>query len=221
MTESLAVRAVRRLTVAAVAILAVAGLAGCRTNVGTAATVNGHRFSESDVTTYLTRTGPAASASAAAKANNQEIEPRVLVLQTLVSVKVYEATLARNGGLPSNAQLASYHDAAAKLLLQSQQTGDQFDKSFRSVLVADGIRTSLLPQFNRQQELEYTLINRLKLTQLSGLVAAVRKAKVHVSVSARYGTWDVSTLSVSDAGRVPSFLKLRTTAAAAPSGATG
>ena len=55
--EPILVRA-RKLTALAAAVLAVAGLSACRSNVGAAAVVDGHRISESDVHTYLTAQGP-------------------------------------------------------------------------------------------------------------------------------------------------------------------
>ena len=48
---------VRKLIVVTAAALVSIGLAGCRTNVGTAASVDGKRISDSDVTSYVTAKG--------------------------------------------------------------------------------------------------------------------------------------------------------------------
>ncbi len=48
----------RKLTAAALAVLAVTGLTACKSKAGVAAVIDGHRISESDLSDYVNRTGP-------------------------------------------------------------------------------------------------------------------------------------------------------------------
>jgi hypothetical protein len=202
----------RILTVALVSTLAVAGLAACRTNVGNAATIDGYRISESDVNNYLTPAGPDPSVVAKAKAAGQEVaSPRSEVMQFLVQEQVFRSTLASLGPVPTAAQLAALHDEAASVLLQTTLTGDALDKALKDGLPTSGISAKFAPVYLRVQELEYSLIKSQHLTQLTQLVALVKKAGVKVSVSPRYGTWDPKTLALDGKAVVPSYLTVQPT----------
>jgi hypothetical protein len=185
------------------AVLAVAGLAGCRTNVGTAARVNDSRITESDVNDYIIPGG--------SQNNGQTVPPRTLVLEFLVQEQIFEQTLrylAKDHKLPSEGALASYHDAAASVLFQTQLTGRQLDAAIAKGLPKSGVRASFAATYLRASELEYLVIKSQKLNQLSDLVAVVKKAGVHVTVSPRYGTWHVASLSIDGTAPTPGYLSV-------------
>jgi hypothetical protein len=207
----------RVLTAALVAGLAATLLAGCRTNVGTAATVSGQKITESDVSDYITPRGPSSAAVANARANGQTVSPRSEVLQYLILEKVFEQTLQQkdNGGLPSPGQLAAVHDQAASVLLQTSLAGAELDKRINAGLLGAGVSTKLTKVFVRVQELEYTLIMRKQLTQLPELVALVKRAGVHVRVNPRYGKWNVDQLSLDGKVITPGYLSVQPSAPAA------
>lgn len=213
---------IRVVAAALLAVLAAASLAACRTNVGTAATVNGERISETSVTDYLSGKPPSSALVQQAKAAGQDlIAARVLVLQYEIEQRLYERTLRRNGGVPTSSQLGSIRDDAVSLLAGNGQpiTDAQLRTQFENL----GVSRSFVPRFLRTLELEYVVIRRLQLSQRSELSAAVTKAGAEVSASPRYGTWDAAELSLRSTGAAgrPAYLTLQTPAAAAPSGAAG
>jgi hypothetical protein len=205
----------RTIAATAAATLALGGLAGCRTNVGTAATVGGLRITESGVNDFLTPTGADPSAVAAAKAQGQQpASPRSQVLQVLIQQRLFERTLAANGGVPAAGPLAASHDKAAQVLLQTSVAGSALDRSLASGLQRSGIRSSFGKTYLRTIELEYTLIVRKRLTRLPELVALIDKVHAPVKVSRRYGSWDAKTLAVDTSRGVPGFVTLQPTAGA-------
>ncbi len=207
----------RILTTALAATLAVAGLAGCRTNVGVAARVGDVRITESDVNGYVTPTGIPASASAQAKAANQTVRsPRSQVLQFLIQEQIFEQTLKYVGVRPTAGQLAAAHDPAAGLLLGTQLNGAALDNAIRKQLPGSGVKPKFLATFLRVQELEYTLIQKRQLKQLSELLALIKKAKITVSVSQRYGTWSPANLSLDGKPVIPSYLSVQPLPGAQP-----
>lgn len=211
----------RRLSAAAAAVVATAALAGCHTNVGVAATVGNHRITESEVNDYLTPKGVDPSVAANARSQGQTVSPRTQVLQYLIQEQVFEQTLASFGSVPSAGRLAATHDDAASTLLQTQLAGAALDKAVRTGLPTSGISASFTSTFLRVQELEYAIITAKRLQQLPQLIALIRKAHVHVSVSARYGTWDPAHLALNATVPVPTYLKIQPGAAGAtPAGTT-
>lgn len=200
----------RTLTAAAAVTLALGGVTGCRSNVGNAATVGGHRISESEVSSYLTPQGAAPSLISAAQSRGQAFAPRTLVLQTLVQEQVFTKTLAKNGGVPAPGSLTGSHDAAAQLLLRSAG-GSALDRALASGLPERGIRASFAATYLRALELEYALISRKRLPDPAHLTALVRQARLPVSVSPRYGKWDAASLSLnaSPTAALPAFVSLQ------------
>jgi len=195
----------RRIVPALVAAaLATTLLAGCKSNVGVAARVDGKSISESDVNKYVSPNGVASEV--AAQAGDQPVSPRAEVLNFLIQERVFEQTLRSLNIRPSAGELAAQHDAAASTLLQTQLAGDDLDRTLDKQLPRSGVRASFRDTFLRVQELEYLLITKRKLTQISELVALVRKAGIEVTVSPRYGTWDAAHLTVSSVSPLPSFV---------------
>ena len=209
----------RIVTAAVAATLAVAGLAGCRTNVGTAASVDGHRITESKVNSYLTANGADPSLAASAKQQGQTISPRSQVLQFLIQEQLFRKTLEKTGGVPSDAQLAALHDEAASLLLQTQLGGDDLDKALAQGLPRSGVSSKFADTYLRVNELEYAIIKRKQLAQLSELTGLIKKLGIPVSVSPRYGTWSPTNLALDSKATTPSFLTVQPTPGAPAAGA--
>lgn len=191
----------RTLTAVAVATLAVVGLAGCRSNVGTAATVNGHRISESRVSSYIT---PDAKPARAQAQNGQsfEVAPRAVVAQTLIEIRLLEAVLAAApGGAPSQGRVAQARAAVLAGKSAKQFTAAHgltgFTDSFADVFVHDQALGALLTSYQQQG------------VDVRRLLAQTR---LHVSVSPRYGKWDPQSLSLlgGNAGsNLPGYLTLQ------------
>lgn len=203
----------RTLSAGLAAVLAVAGLAGCRTNVGTAATVGGHRITESDVNGFITPKGVNAAIAANARQSGQIVSPRSQVLQYLIQEQVFERTLDSIGKVPTAGQLAGLHDQAASALLQTQLTGAALDRTLRKNLPGSGVSAKFAATFMRVQELEYAIISSRQLTQPSQLFALIKKAHVSVHVSPRYGTWNPAELGLDGKVPVPSYLTVQPGAA--------
>jgi hypothetical protein len=203
---------VRKLTaVAAIAgmALAVSGLTACQTKVGQAAIVDGHRISESDLGGYVAPAGPSPSVLAAASAAKQNVYPKTEVVQLLVQQQLFERTLAKNGGLPSQGELAALHDQAASTFLGTQLTGAQLDSYLTSTQGSYGYSAKYAKLLLRTVELEAALAVKLKAQSLADLTAAVNKLHLKVQVNPRYGKWAPATLSMDGPNsNVPSFLKL-------------
>jgi hypothetical protein len=196
----------RILTTALAASIAVAGLAGCQSNVGVAARVGGSTISESDVSQYLTGSGVDAQLAQQAQSQGQKISPRSQVLSILVQQRVFEKTLEHLNLKPTEGALAAQHDASASLLLQTQLSGSALDKALDQQLPKSGIKKIFRQTFLRTQELEYTLISKRRLTQMAELLKLVKQAGLKVSVSPRYGSWDANSLTLTNEPVLPSFL---------------
>jgi len=194
----------------AVVVLAAGLLAGCKSNVGLAARVGNSSISESDVNAYLNPAGVASDA--AQQSGSQPPPPRTQILHYMIQERVFEQTLRHVGIRPTAADLAAEHDAAASTLLQTQLAGARLDQELDRQLPRAGIKRSFRSTFLRVQELEYLLIVRRKLTEAAQLVALVHQAKIRVSVSPRYGTWNAQQLGLDNTGApLPSFVTAQQT----------
>jgi len=215
---------VRKLTRIAAATLATAlvvtGLTGCETKVGVAAIVAGHRISESDLGGYVTPVGPSPTVLTAAAKAGQGVYPKTQVVQMLVQQRLFERTLAKNGGVPTKGELASLHDRAAATFLGTQLTGKALDDSMRSTQGSYGYAGKYAPALLHTIELEAALVVAISASSLADLTKAINKLHLKVQVNPRYGTWDPATLSLSGpSSSIPDFLKLDggPSASAAPS----
>jgi hypothetical protein len=184
----------RKLTALAAAALAVAGLSACRSNVGAAAVVDGHRISESDVHTYLTAQGPT---SAGLANSGPGLVPQSLALNYVVQERVFTLTLTHTaGGLPSDADLRAQHDQAAATLIGQGVTGAQYDSQVAATLSSYGLTQKLLPFVVRDLDLEYALVVRTKATAAADVARAIAGQRIGVSVNPAYGTWSATAFSV-------------------------
>lgn len=186
-------------------------LAGCRTNVGTAARVGSAQISESDVNRYVTTQGPNASLVKQASAQGQDVAPKSQVLQYLIQDQLFRAALQKNGGVPSAGALSRSQNAATALLFQTQLTGSALKKALVQGLTRSGVRSSFAQRYLTVQTLEYTLIKRAQLTQFADLAKLVAKSGGTVSVSGRYGKWSSTKLQLDRGAAVPTYLDLQPT----------
>src|SRR5436309_2797409 len=95
---------VRAVAAAAALVVGVSGLTACRTNVGNAATIAGHRVSETDVGNYVTgKAQPIKSSD-----GSQSIAPKPFVVDILILHRLYRTLLASSpSGAPSAGQLTT------------------------------------------------------------------------------------------------------------------
>ena len=202
-----------RLPIAALtAVLAIAGLTACQSNVGTAATYNGSRISESQVDSYITPSAKPVSDGTAS------LPPRSVVLLFLIENKVVSQLQATPPLTPlsqatidtSESKLLAANKGRAYLIKSIGLTG--FTGAFQDYF----FRTLTVESLLHQE------VGDTQGTASLGQIATALKLKpaaFKVQVNARYGTWDASALSLTSSGQVPSYLTLPSTTAQA--GATG
>lgn len=196
--------------VLAVGALAMTVLAGCQTRIGQAAVVDGHRISDSQVSTYITKAGPSDAVKAAAQQQGQTLPPtRLEAASTLIQEQLFIAALDRSGAVPSQAQLDQLHDETAQRFFQATTTGDQFDAQLAKQAEAYGFTESFAQLVLRSSELEDAYANRIKAKSTADVISSLSKLHIPISVSGRYGKWEMNSLSLSaDAGAgLPSFVK--------------
>lgn len=203
----------RARTCAAAAVLALSAvvLAGCHTNVGTAATVNGHRISESDVSSYVSHAGPKPQLLPGASGQTLPAA-RTFVLQILIAERLFDRAVEANGGPASAADLAKIHDAAVQGALQAPGSGAVLDRQATVVMRALGVTDSFVSHYVRTIELEYVLaVQRIHASSAAQFTNAVLKTDPKVSVNPRYGKWQQKAMSIdgSDSAGLPSFLTLQ------------
>jgi hypothetical protein len=212
----------RTLGAVVAAVLALAGLAGCRTNVGTAASVTGHRITESDVNDYVRPSGPDPAFVKQVEQSGQKLlPPRTFVLHFLIQEQVFQQTLESLHKMPSEARLASSHDAAASFIFQTQLSGTDLDAAIKDGLPKSGVTSEFSSVYIRAAELEYTLIKAENVTSPAQLSSLVKRAGITVSVSPRYGSWDSANLSLQGQVPVPDYLTVQPGASGAANVPTG
>ncbi|PZS20423.1 MAG: hypothetical protein DLM57_01580 [Pseudonocardiales bacterium] len=208
------------LAVTAALAVAAGGLAGCNTKVGQAAIVDGHRISESDLVSYVSRSGPSPSVLVAASKAGRGVYPKSQVVEILVQQQLFEAALAKNGGVPGSGELATLHDRAAAMFLGTQLTGAQLDSVLAASLNSSGFAAKFARTLLRTVELETALVVKTKAQSLAQLTGTLDKLHLAVQVNPRYGKWDPKTLSLGGPdANVPDFLKLGGVAVASQSAA--
>lgn len=204
---------VRQLGAAALAVLAVAGLSACRSNVGAAAVVDGHRISESDVHSYVTPQGVDPALKAQADQSGQVLVPKSIALNAIVQSRIYAAVLTRTGGgLPSDADLRAARDVAAQTLSGGQITsGADLEKAIAAQLSKEGLSQRLLPVVLRSIDLEFALITRIKAASSADIAKAVTAQHLKVSVNPAFGRWSAQDVSVlpPSGSELPNFLTLQ------------
>jgi hypothetical protein len=196
------VRARRPITAVAL-MLVVTGLAGCRTNVGTALRIDGHRISESSVNAYVT---PDAQPVPVQLSQTKTVQaaPRSIVAQTLIDLVSYRKIIAQTpAGLPTTAQLQQVE----KSLLAGKSA-----EAFATSNGIKGFTSAFDAKFVERQA--YDSIIGQESSNGVDVQKAVSAIKISVTVSPRYGTWDRTSLSILGAkyANTPSYLTLQTPA---------
>jgi hypothetical protein len=197
--EILAGVRLRTLGAAAVAVLALAGLAGCRTNVGTAATVDGHRITESDVNDYLTPQAQPVTQQTNTGGTVQ-VSPRSFVLAQLINERLGFRIVEEVPGLASltSAQLDARLD---------RDLGDQTVTSVAESLGLKGYTEAFYRIVLRVQELSRALQDQAqKGVDIRRILTTLT---FPVTVSPRYGTWDKAGLSLRGTIGIPSYLTVQ------------
>ena len=191
----------RAVASAAAFVLAVCGLSACRTNVGTAATINGHRVSENAVDDYITQAAqPIKSSDGSAS-----IAPKPFVVDILIERSVYPKILSAAGlASPTAGQLTT---------LRRQYLAGASTKSAVEKLGAVGYSAKMNTTIVDVQVYRTLLTDaQQRGTDFTKVVGSL---KFPVSVNPRYGTWDSKKLSFSadPSSGLPGFLTLQTSAA--------
>lgn len=186
----------RALALLPVLAIAAVTLSACDSKAGYAAEVDGSKISESRINSYLTPNAQPVTAtdgtSTPARQFVMTIVTRNYVFQRLLEVSA--------GGAPTAKQLA---DAKAAALTISEP-------ELEANITKSGFTAKFTNQYVQQLELQQIASTRFKAE--ADLTAALAKAKLNVSVSPRYGVWDMSTLSVGGLSKknLPNMLTLTT-----------
>ena len=216
----------RRLPVAAAsAALAATLLTACHSNVGAAATVDGHRITESDVSKYIGANAQAIPEQDASTGQSTSVPPKAFVLSTLLDVQLFEKVLRelRSEAGRSYPTPAEFNAAEATVL-----QGASLDQLKQGV-ERSGLKGSFASVYLRERAFETILSTEASADNGAKIQQVVAKLHPKVSVNPRYGTWDEKTFSLSATQKdgLPSFLRASATytaPAAAPadtSAATG
>ncbi len=197
----------RAIAVATAAVLAVAGLAGCRTNVGQAAVIDGQQVTETQVSDYLTANAKPISVQQN-DGSTTSIAPKPFVLDIVIERRLYGKLLAKTpSGAPTAAQLGtlqkSYLKGASAKTAVERLGAVGYSSSFDSLIVDVQVLATVLNS-EQQQGVDVSTI--------------ARKLRFPVKVNPRYGTWDAKQLRLDYTGSagVPAFVKLQPSATNAP-----
>lgn len=185
----------RALAVAVAAVLAVGTLSGCRTNIGLAAVANGHRITESELSSYVTPN--------AQSINGQRgsTPPKPFALDILIGIQLYRALLAKTpAGEPSPGMVSS---------MVTQYLNGRSALSVAESLGVHGYSASFA-----QQVVIYSRLGALLERDLQSGVDVNRIARnltFPVSVNPRYGVWDARhfSLKATPAAGRPAYLRLQ------------
>lgn len=194
---------VRVLTAAVLAVIASAGLSACRTKVGVAATADGLRITETQVSDYITSHAKPVQSQAASGATIS-VAPRTFVVREIITTRLFVKILTLMKAVPDE------HTVQLRL---GQLIGKETPQHFVSTRGVSGYT----PAFAKLVLRAGILVDEIRTIANNGfdLRPIFAKLKFPVSVNPRYGAWDPKNLQMSDdpyAG-LPSVL-LRPTAAA-------
>ena len=186
-------RRLRSLAVLPVLTLGCLGLTACDSKAGTAAVVNGHRITEKELSRYVPANAqpiPTGDGSTSTPAKN-------FVLQYLIRNEVFPLLLATTGTTVTEAQLQAG---------KAEALGGVTEAELTKQITQAGLSARFEPVLLRNREL--LNIVRAKLTTDKQVTEALAKIKDKVSVSPRYGGWDLNSLSVVNLGKkqLPSVL---------------
>lgn len=194
----------RMLGAAFAAVLAAGSLTACRSNVGLAASVDGHRFSESDVSSYLTPQAQSVRESGANASSTVQVPARSFVVETLIVDRLLKQVTDALPHPPTAGDLASIRDrglAGSSPTTFAERAGlHGFTASFDSLWIDTKVLQSALSDAQQAD---------------SSIDVAAIAGKLHfpVQVNPRYGSWDAKTFSFSADSNAtrPAFLKIKST----------
>jgi hypothetical protein len=194
------------MTVALVAAVAVAGASACQVKAGAAGFVGDTRITDSQVSSYIQPN----AAPYVDPSSGQTIYQRTYVMETLLTVHSLSDAFAAIGKPISEKDLESEID---KLLAAGGAT--------RDTVTANLGKAGIEPAFTDVYLQEVALVQNYKAAD-AATVAQLNSAlgKIPVTVSPRYGTFDVTTGVLNTAGGLPSFLTV-TTPSATPTATSG
>jgi hypothetical protein len=201
---------VRRLPVAAAsAALAATLLTACHSNVGAAATVDGHRITESEVSKYLSANAQAIPQADSQTGQTINVPPKSFVLSTLIDVRLFEKVLRElraetNRAYPTPAEFA----AAEASVLQGAPI-EQLKQSVQR----SGFKGSFASVYLRERAFEAILSDEASADNGAKLDQVVAKLHPKVSVNPRFGSWDEKsfTLAATQKEGLPPFLRANAT----------
>lgn len=180
------IRLLALLPVLAVGCLSVTG---CDTKVGTAAVVNGHRITESDVADLL----------ASSPANPGQA--RALALEWQIREQLFQAAFAKTGGMPSELALKAEHDKAISNVIGQNVSGSAADQTLQGLVGQTGLKPAFAGVVTRAFELELEYAKKLNATQEAAVLADLVKQKIAVSVNPRFGSWNTATFAFAGLGK--------------------
>lgn len=179
--------------------LAVSGLTACRSNVGLAATIDGHRVSESDVTSYLTRNAQAIDRTDA-KQRSYQASPRSYVVEILINEALLRAAYRVLNATPNDRALdklfKEQYKQSPRAFGESQDIRGYSSKFYRLLSHLAAMNGSLTQAVQRG------------VVDANRLFAQLRKS-FKVTVNPRFGVWDAQELMFSEDEKLgaPSFIK--------------
>ena len=194
----------RALGAVAAAVLLMTVLAGCRTNVGTAAVIDGHRVTESDVSSYITPAAQPVTVQTSSSGATIKESPRSFVVRELIYDRLFRALLAHTGsGVPTDGQLSAQ--------LRRDLNGQSEDQAARRLGVK-GYAAKFDALLLRVQVLQQLL--GAQIQHGLDIAALVKKVHLPVTVKPRYGKWNPQKLSFDGSTAIPPYLTVQSGGAA-------
>jgi hypothetical protein len=194
----------RPLLAAGLALAAISGLAACRTNVGAAAYVNGHRISESDVTKYLTPGAePIPLADSNGQPTGQTVAPRSWVLRSLVRVQLLTDILGKSPvGAPTEAEINTAEKQLADAATLQKFDTQYVHRGYRAAFPILVLRENALEQIASAELQDSATADKLK--------PIIDDLSKKVTMNPRFGTWSAQNADITGNGpAVPSYLTLK------------
>lgn len=188
----------RYLGAAVAAVLALTGVAGCKTNIGQAAVIDGHKISESDVNKYITPKAKPVIEQDQSTGRSIQFSPRSWVMNTLINEQLGFRLLA---AIPAVSSITATQ-------LDSQLQNDLAGQTATQVAEKTGLH-GFTDNFYKIYLRVKELILVVQQQPQSAVQRAFSKVNFSVSVSPRYGTWDGPHLFLTPGVKVPSYLDVQ------------
>jgi hypothetical protein len=186
-------------SVLAAAGLLAAGLSACQVKAGKAAYVGDQTITENTVNTYIEPTAKPQDVGV--------VGAKTFATQELIKRVILNKLADGIGGIPSDQDLASLHDAALSSAFGSKVSGADADSQLREAVAQRGLKPSFDALFTRNVELSAAIGDYLQ-SATAEQQQQVQDAidKISVKVNPRYGTWSTNNLQL-DGQAVPGWLR--------------